>query len=57
VDCNADVTGNDQVVDGADLALVLLLWNQEVNAIDISADGSIGITDLLMLLESGGPCP
>ncbi len=55
--CNADVAGNDQVVDGADLDVILSLWNQEVDAIDIDGDGIIGIMDLLMLLEAWGPCP
>ncbi|MDG1838328.1 MAG: right-handed parallel beta-helix repeat-containing protein, partial [Phycisphaerales bacterium] len=55
--CDEDVAGNDQVVDGADLDVILSLWNQDVDAIDISGDGIIGITDLLMLLEAWGPCP
>jgi hypothetical protein len=50
VNCN-------QVVDVVDLDVILSLWNQDVDGIDISGDGLIGITDLLMLLEAWGPCP
>jgi hypothetical protein len=55
-DCNGDVNCN-QVVDVVDLDVILSLWNQDVDGIDISGDGLIGITDLLMLLEAWGPCP
>ena len=55
-ECDADVAGNDQMVDGEDLYVILSLWNQEVHAINIDGDGIIGITDLLMLLEAWGPC-
>jgi hypothetical protein len=54
-DCNGDVNCN-QVVDVADLDVILSLWNQDVDGIDISGDGIIGIADLLMLLEAWGPC-
>jgi hypothetical protein len=57
-ECLADIAA-DGMVNGADLALVLVWWNNPAGfpAADINHDGSVNGADLAALLTSWGPCP
>lgn len=54
-DCDSDLNGDD-VVDGADLGILLGLWNTAGLA-DINQDGVVDGADLGVLLGSWGSCP
>lgn len=53
--CAADLGGNG-VVDGDDLAQLLILWGTAGGAADIDGDGVVGGEDLAVLLIQWGPC-
>lgn len=59
--CLADITGSDDVPDGAvtvgDLLVVLSEWGVLESIADIDPDGSVNVGDLLALLAAWGPCP
>jgi hypothetical protein len=55
-DCNPDLNGDD-VVDGADVGLLLAAWGQGVDGpADIDQDGDVDGADLGLLLSAWGPC-
>lgn len=55
-DCNADLDGND-VVDGADVGLLLADWGSDVDGpSDIDQDGDVDGADIGLLLSEWGPC-
>ena len=53
-ECPSDVNG-DQIVDGADLALLLAAWNTD--GFDLNDDGNTDGADLSLLLIAWGLCP
>ncbi len=55
-DCRADFTG-DQVVEAADLAMLLGAWGESTRAYgDLKVDGIVDASDLAILLGSWGNC-
>ena len=57
--CPGDITG-DGVVDGADVAILLAVWNTDGDGIpgtDINGDGIVNGTDLTFLLSNWNDCP
>jgi hypothetical protein len=54
--CLADIN-SDQVVDGADLGLLLVAWGTPNQCADLNADGIVNGSDLGILLGEWGPCP
>jgi len=52
--CATDLTG-DGVVDGADLAILLVQWGADGSA-DFSGDDIVDGADLAVLLAVWGPC-
>ena len=55
-DCSADLNGDD-VVDSADLSLVLANWGSTTITFDVNEDGVTDSADLSLLLASWGACP
>jgi hypothetical protein len=53
--CPGDRTG-DQVVDGADLGILLSRWLTDDPVADLNADGVVDGADLGLLLANWGPC-
>ena len=53
--CPADINGDD-VVDGADLSLLLTSWQTSSSDADIDQDGIVGGSDLTLLLNAWGSC-
>jgi len=53
--CPGNLNG-DQVVDGADLAVLLGQWGTSGNA-DLNGDGTVNGADLALLLGAWGACP
>ena len=53
-ECNADFN-DDDLVDGADLIILLGDWNGAGG--DLDGDGDTDGEDLLLMLSSWGPCP
>jgi hypothetical protein len=45
------------VIDGGDLAWILLLWDSVFSRIDLDASGRVEGADLAILLNAWGPCP
>ena len=56
LNCPADFN-NDGVVNGADLATLLVNWNGIGGLPDLNGDGVINGADLANLLVNWGPCP
>jgi hypothetical protein len=54
--CGADLDGDD-VVSGADLAVLLAGWGTGDALLDLSGDGIVDGADLAVLLANWGPCP
>lgn len=54
--CLADIN-SDEVVDGADLGLLLGAWATNNQCADLNADGTVNGSDLGILLGEWGPCP
>jgi hypothetical protein len=54
-DCVGD-TNNDQLVNGADLGILLVAWGQENPAADFNGDGTVDGADLGILLAAWGNC-
>jgi hypothetical protein len=55
-DCNADLNGDD-IVNSADLSLVLANWGGTTITFDVNKDGITDSADLSLLLASWGACP
>ena len=58
-DCPGDVTG-DEVVDAADLGMLLAVWNTDGGKrpkADVDEDGTVDAADLGLLLGAWGDCP
>ncbi len=55
-DCDADQNGDD-IVDGADLGLLLGKWGSTRGAADLNQDGIVDGADLGLLLGAWGSCP
>lgn len=57
--CSADIAGNDNEVNVADLLLVIRQWGPALPGApaDINGDGTVGVADMLIILENWGPCP
>ena len=53
--CPADIN-DDDVVDGADLSLLLTAWQTSSIEADIDQDGVVGGSDLTLLLNAWGTC-
>jgi hypothetical protein len=53
--CPSDFS-HDQVVDGADLAMMLANWGNSGTG-DMDGDGVVNGTDLGLFLSGWGPCP
>lgn len=53
-----DLTADGQI-DGADLGLMLLVWNTPGTSVgaDLNGDGVVDGADLGLLLLAWGPCP
>ncbi|MCH2143091.1 MAG: hypothetical protein MK077_08860, partial [Phycisphaerales bacterium] len=56
-DCDADVGGSVGEVNQDDLMVILSLWGQQTDVINLDGDGIVGLADLLIVLETWGPCP
>ncbi|MCP4835895.1 MAG: hypothetical protein GY895_14165 [Phycisphaera sp.] len=54
--CDADFN-DDGVVDGADLAVLLIQWGPFDAMADLDGDGAVGGSDLGLLFTGWGPCP
>ena len=54
--CPADLDGND-LVDSADLGLVIGGWGTSGSVADIDGDGVVNATDLGLVIGAWGPCP
>ena len=54
--CRMDFDANG-VIDGGDLAWILLLWDSVFSRIDLDASGRVEGADLAILLNAWGPCP
>ena len=50
---------NDEVVDAADLGILLAVWGDATAypEADLNGDGAVDAADLGMLLGAWGPCP
>jgi len=55
ISCPGDLTGN-LIVDGADLASMLVAWNSADPVADLNGDGVVNGADLAQLLTSWGSC-
>lgn len=53
--CPADINGDD-VVNGADLSLLLTAWETSSVEADLDQDGNVGGSDLALLLNAWGSC-
>jgi hypothetical protein len=54
--CSGDIGILDEVVDQYDLQTLLELWGTDGAAGDIDGDGTVGVSDLLVMLVNWGPC-
>jgi hypothetical protein len=56
--CQADITGNNNEVDVADLLLVIRSWGSVAPGVpaDINNDGVVNVQDMLIVIENWGPC-
>ena len=54
--CTGDLN-QDDLVDGADLSILLSVWEESVEAFDLDGDGIVGGGDLSILLGAWGGCP
>ena len=54
-DCPGDLNG-DGTVYGADLALLLAVWNSDDPTADIDGNGIVDAADLAQVLGYWGPC-
>jgi hypothetical protein len=55
-DCCPEDLYRDQVVNGADLGILLSTWNQWGSVSDLTRDGVVDGADLGVLLNAWGPC-
>jgi len=53
--CPGDIN-DDEVVDAVDLNKILVLWGTSGVA-DLDGDGTTAVSDLLLVIETWGPCP
>lgn len=56
-ECCPEDLYRDNVVNGADLGILLASWNQWASAADLTRDGVVDGADLGMLLNAWGACP
>ena len=54
--CQGDFN-QDGIVDGADLAILLVSWGPSDSIADLDENGEVGGSDLGLLFVSWGPCP
>ncbi|MFM7050790.1 MAG: hypothetical protein ACKOYN_01455 [Planctomycetota bacterium] len=54
--CRADIAGDDGIIDGADLAMMLGAWGTGLRAADLDCSGQVDASDLAALLGRWGPC-
>ncbi len=54
--CSGDIGTLDDVVDQYDLQTLLELWGTDGMAGDIDGDGTVGVSDLLIMLVNWGQC-
>jgi hypothetical protein len=54
--CSGDIGVADGVVDHGDIQSLVDAWGTDDDSADIDGDGAVGISDLLILLVSWGPC-
>jgi hypothetical protein len=53
--CRFDIAGNNQTIDGQDLAVLLSAWGGSGTG-DLDCDGVIGAADLAIMLNAWGTC-
>jgi len=47
----------DDVVDGADLSILMTYFNTQISAYDLNSDGAVNVVDLTILMTQWGPVP
>jgi len=55
--CEADLVGDDDLIDSGDLNVLLKQWGSSISDADLNNDGTVGVVDLLILLMNWGACP